>query len=873
VKNTIIANISAAGLKGKVVLSLGLSLLITLLMQYFSLQLNKSLEEAKSWVTHTHQVIGELEQAHSSLTILESNVRGYVISNNRDFLHGLQADKAGVYRHLDNIRRLTVDNPAQQQHITQLLLLVEAKIAFNERILGNKGSEAAALIASGQGKTLMDRIRLKTSVMRQIEHTLLAKREEKNRQLSAQVKTINLLSILFILGAGLIALVFIFSDIDKKVKLEQELRDNESRLKQFFEALPIGITVRDAAGELYYANREGQEILGKLFPQGAIRKLRQLVDDHKVFVAGTDACYPMERMPIVRALSGMSTEVDDMEVRHGQERIFLSETACPVYNSEGQIVYALAAFRDITERKKAETELMMAKEAAEASSVAKERFLANMSHEVLTPLNAILGFTDLLLASELQEEQRQFADAIHVSGENLHLIINNVLDFSKLEKGLLQLERKPFSLAAQLDALQVLFRQKARKKGLAFSVNGQEHLPALVLGDPLRLSQMLFHLVDNALKFTRQGTVDVEAAVLKQDQDTVWLRLAVRDSGIGIPEDKRTSIFERFSQASDATTRVFGGSGLGLSLVKSLAELQGGRIELESAPGKGAEFVITLPYGLLKDRNLPERSPEPATEKQAGGRPLHVLVTEDNPINQKLALRVLADMGLTTELAVNGQEAVALIGQQKHFDIVLMDIQMPVMDGYEATRLIRRELGSSVPILAMTAHSMSTEKEKCLALGMDGYITKPFKAKELFAHISMLAGAGQADAAVANVVINTAPAAAAVCDLAYLRLMAGGDQAFEREMIGIFLRQVPAELELMQQALLRQDLVQVKEVAHKLKSSVSLLGVERMLTCLKEIETLAQVSQEAETDRLLHLHQELTKVNGRAAAELQPLMS
>jgi signal transduction histidine kinase/CheY-like chemotaxis protein/HPt (histidine-containing phosphotransfer) domain-containing protein len=569
----------------------------------------------------------------------------------------------------------------------------------------------------------------------------------------------------------------------------------------------------------------------------------------------------------MKALRGVSSEADDMEVRLGDERILLSEKAGPVFNGNKEIVYAIAAFQDITHRKKAEAELTLAKEAAEQSSVAKERFLANMSHEIRTPMNAIIGFTNLLLKSEMEEEQMQFVEAIRSSGENLLTIINDILDFSKIQSGMMQLETIPFSITSLLDSLMMLLQPKASKKGLTIHISSSDRMPALVLGDPVRLTQVMFNLVDNAIKFTAKGSIQITTEVTRIENGSAWVSISVKDSGIGIPEDKLETIFERFSQATSSTTREFGGSGLGLTIVKSLAALQGGDITIESTPGKGSVFAINIPYTLATESDLAPYSEQTQLEVNPLDRKLHILITEDNPLNQKLALRVLQDMGFTTELAVNGSEAVELIRQGKHFDVILMDIQMPLMDGYEATRYIRQELKSNVPIMAMTAHAMSGEKEKCLALGMNDYISKPFKTKELLSKLYILAAADRmetSEKAFAEV------KALNVCDLAYLRQMSGGDSIFEKEMISLFLKQVPEELENMKQAAIKENMPGVKEVAHKLKSSVSLLGAESMLTRLKEIESL--VLQEQETVNILRLNQELSELNDKVALELQPLL-
>ncbi|QCR21532.1 CHASE3 domain-containing protein [Pontibacter sp. SGAir0037] len=871
-KNSSATSPTGRNLKSKLILGLSLSILLAFTVQIFSFRLTKSLGQTKDSVSHTYRVLNELEGTVNTLASLESSIRGYVISNNDTFKAHYEDLKSTTLLHLKNVKEFTADNPAQQDRVQKLEQTVNTKIDFTEQLLRSGSPEAAAaMISSGRGKVMMDSVYLLVADMKAIENKLLHARSTQSKELSQEVWVINLLSTLLILVVVLVAAYFIFADLNKRSKLEKELRENELRLKQFFEALPIGITVRDATGELYYANKGGKEILSRLFPNASINNLKQLLDYHKVFVSGTEEIYPVSKMPIMKALSGISTKVDDMEIRNGDTRILLSETACPVYNGEDEIVFAIAAFEDITERKKAEKELVQAKEEAEASVLVKDRFLANMSHEIRTPMNAILGFTHLLQKSALDDEQKQFVHAIQSSGENLLTIINDILDFSKIQAGMMQIEQLPFDINSLLNSLKVLLKPKVVTKGLAFSVNCSKQIPTLLLGDPVRLTQILYNLIENAIKFTEKGAVLVNTKIYKEEGETIWLDIVIADSGVGIPADKLESIFERFNQATTATNREFGGTGLGLTIVRNLVELQQGEITVESTPGKGSLFTVRIPYKKATEEDIANYGAQVQMEESFASRQLHVLVTEDNTLNQKLALKVLKDMGFTTELAVNGAEAVELVRQQKHFDIILMDIQMPIMDGYEATRQIRSELKSEIPIMAMTAHAMSGEKEKCLALGMNDYISKPFHPKDLLQKIIRLTPKDTVDVqqAADEVQATEQETLQAVCDLSYLQEMSGGDTDFIKEMMELFLQQVPAELENIRNAASKGNTQEIKLLAHKLKSSVTMLGVETMASRLKAMETTADTSPEI----AMKLYRELVVIYEQAAKEIKPQLA
>jgi signal transduction histidine kinase len=397
-------------------------------------------------------------------------------------------------------------------------------------------------------------------------------------------------------------------------------------------------------------------------------------------------------------------------------------------NSSGKIV---GTIQDVTERKLAEEELMKARQVAEQSMKTREIFLANMSHEIRTPMNAILGFTRLLYKTTLDEEQKSFLNAIHFSGENLLVVINDILDLTKIQSGKLTIEKIAFNLPELIREIGAVMEPKAREKNLQFTYHIGNDVPAYIFGDAVRLNQILTNLISNATKFTAAGSVHVEVKAGAHNGEAFPLTIAVKDTGIGIPEDKQSKVFESFEQASTDTTRKYGGTGLGLSIVKALAELQDGSIDLYSSPGAGSTFTVTIPYTIAS---------APVESKANGETPSSVnsltgatiLIAEDNELNYFLANRVLSPTGCILEAAQNGSEAVAKASQTR-YGLILMDIQMPGMDGFEATKLIRAlpPPFCDVPIVAMTAHAFSSDVVKCISAGMNDYISKPFKPEAL----------------------------------------------------------------------------------------------------------------------------------------------
>jgi|GEM_PF-1618156 len=504
----------------------------------------------------------------------------------------------------------------------------------------------------------------------------------------------------------------------------------------------------------------------------------------------------------------------------------------------------------------------------------KSEFFANISHELRTPMNAIIGFTEILLNRNIPAEEKEYLQIIKTSGENLLRIINDLLDISKMESGKMTFEESPISIRELFSSLQNMMLPRAKDKNLSLAFKYPANTPGVVLGDPIRLTQIIINLVANALKFTENGGITVSVKVLQEEIGQFLIEFTVEDTGVGIPEDKLKYIFERFRQADSTTTRQYGGTGLGLSIVKQLVELQGGIISVKSKISAGSSFTVILPFKKYTLEAMNHKQIHKTDIDYEMLKRLDILLVEDNPINIKFVQTLFSEYGISADVAEDGVQAIQKL-QNDDYDLILMDIEMPNMNGYETAQMIRNELKLNVYIIAMTANAMAGEREKCIAYGMNAYIPKPVSIQLLFEKINAISIAkfGMPDKAPQiETPQNTAPKK--LINLAFLFENMGNKKTEIIEIIDIFCEQLPEDMKELFAAIDRIDYENIRQYAHRMKSTLSLMGVETMLTLSKKIEAKSMEGSGIEeiNDMYTSLHAYYEEVLKEAREEKNKIM-
>jgi PAS domain S-box-containing protein len=613
-------------------------------------------------------------------------------------------------------------------------------------------------------------------------------------------------------------------------KIDKEREETQFRLQSILDNTPLIIFIKDLGGRYLLANKSYREAFN-------------FTSDN--IIGNTDFELAEEED------ATRYKEIDEYVIRE-QKNVEIEETVqqdgvtknllivkFPLFDKDNNLYGIGGIASDITERYLYGMHLIEAKSKAETAEQLQEQFLANMSHEIRTPMNGIIGMTNILMSTPLNEEQRDFVNVIKKSSDSLLVLMNDILDLSKIKAGKLRIEKIDFRLRETLEQTINTFRALIKEKGITLRVSVDLDVPDSLTGDPHRLNQILNNLLSNAIKFTSKGEINVEIKADKNYTDEVALTFAVTDTGIGIPQEKLDYIFESFSQAESGTSRKFGGSGLGLAITKKLIEMQDGSIKVSSQPGKGTTFTFTIHYDVATrtvEKKFAAITQENLNQEGLNGK--RVLVVEDNEANQKVIFHILQKAGIETDLADNGKIAIQLLEEGFEYDLIIMDLQMPEMDGFETTIHIRQNLKLNMPIIAMTASALRNEKIKCMDLGMNEYLNKPFVPADLFRQLRRFLLKKEPEEQVEDRVEIELTESKKYYSLSHLIELDDVDCLCE--VLELYLETTPDTMAEINIAIRGENWDEVYKKSHKIKSSIGILQMAKMMSLISKIESDAK---------------------------------
>lgn len=620
-----------------------------------------------------------------------------------------------------------------------------------------------------------------------------------------------------------------YTDITEQKNYEHNLKKQEEKYRGIIENMKLGLIEVNLEDEIQYANQNFCEISGYSLTEIISKKVYDLLSYPEV--AGTI----QERPNLTRKGISDSYEIP-IRTRQGETR-WWSMSVAPNYNDTGELIGSVGIYLDITSRKRLEKALRNAKSKAEESSKAKESFLANMSHEIRTPLNAIIGMVRELNRTNPTAEQHAYLKHAESASQHLLSIINDILDISKIEAGELRLDKQNFSLKSVMQETVAIMQPLAKDKLLDVRFDVDAHLAPAFIGDPNRIRQVMLNIISNSIKFTEKGGVTVNCQTIDKTGDFHRLQIDIIDTGIGMDKSFLKSLFKKFTQEDLSTVRKYGGTGLGMAITYELVQLMGGSIEVTSEKGVGSHFTVIINLELGDACEVEENISQHDANKL---NHLRVLLVEDNEMNRLVAINTLAHYGVEIEVAVNGLEAVEIL-KSEPFDLILMDMQMPVMGGLEATKIIRSELKLDTPVVALTANAFKNEIEKCLATGMNDYVTKPFE-ESAFIHVLNKNTAGK---------VRLIPTPAKqksqlsqdkmekLYDLAQLIQLSHGSDDFVEKMVTLFCSNVPSAIETIKSSFVAGRYSVVKSTAHNIKPMIDNMGIVSLKADIRTLEALA----------------------------------
>ncbi|WP_428655214.1 PAS domain S-box protein [Runella sp.] len=630
-----------------------------------------------------------------------------------------------------------------------------------------------------------------------------------------------------------------YADVTEQFLDREQIRKSEEKYRGIMNNMELGLIEVDTEDRIFRAYDRFCEMIG-------------YTEEELVGKVASELFLPEEFRDLFNRQQSMRGEgragsYEVQMVKKDGTRIWVIISGAPIIDEHGEVTGSMGIHYDISERKLLEQELAQAKEIAEEARQAEKQFLANMSHEIRTPLNAIIGMTHLLFDTRPSKQQYEYLDILKTSADFLHSLISDLLDMAKIEAGRIEVQNHPFDLVGLLRTTQRVFQIKLENRPIELDLMIDGRISGSYMGDDVMLNQILLNLIGNAEKFTEEGTIEITVKLKKEDNTISWIEFKIADSGIGIPKEKLEMIFQKFKQVNPQGHK-HKGTGLGLSITKQLVELQGGTLDVKSQEQEGTTFIFTLPFQKVDDEVIKNNY-----EIEEGTNNLeqcHLLVVEDNIMNQRYISGLLNKWNIPFTIAIDGRKAVEQANKQ-HFDIILMDIQMPNMDGYEATLTIRNtnNPNQKTPIVALTASAMIDQKNKTKDVGMDDFITKPFTPTQLLSAIKRFLKT-ESMAALALPIVVAAPTVS-LLNQERIQELYGDDNEYILDMMETFMTDALPDFPSFQELITKQDWVNVSKLAHRLKPTLGMVGLTTLEKKMAQLETESRKNPQAESLQLL----------------------
>lgn len=614
-------------------------------------------------------------------------------------------------------------------------------------------------------------------------------------------------------------------DISQRKKNELQLKLQEEKYQNIIANMNLGLLEVDLDEKIEFCNQSFTDISGYTLDELKGKNASLLFINQNVF--------PTINKSTVKREKGISDSYEILVLNKYKEPKWWLISGGPKYDSNGKIIGSIGIHLDITKQKKIDTELENALASAQAASIAKEAFLANMSHEIRTPLNGIIGMINQLNKENISPQQLKYVENAQTASDHLLSIINNILDLSKIEAGEFKLELKDTCVRTLInDSIKILENQIS-EKNLSHELTISPKINEYLVIDKSRFRQILINIIGNAIKFTEKGKITIDCSLIKSTLTTQTIQISIKDTGIGMDASFLDKIFTKFNQEDISSSRRYGGSGLGMIISKQIIGIMNGKIAIESEKNIGTEVTIELTFPISENTSIPEKSNLKANFLTKDTK---ILVVEDNEMNRLVVNNFLSPYTENITEAENGNQAVDLLSKS-NFDIVLMDLQMPFMDGIEATKIIRNELQLKIPIIGVSANAFQSEIEKCIENGMDDYITKPFKEEKLLEKINKLLEKNNTK--LTNEFVQ-------LYNLVVLKEMSRGDYKFVVKMLELFITSIPENIKELKIGLKEKDYEKIKKIIHKLKPMISNLKIESLFETIKKIE-ISEITKEHKT--------------------------